>query len=59
MDVFSLAAADAAADPQDLPAYVPPTLERLGAWSALTLQQSVCTGDGCAMIESARVLNLV
>ncbi|HET7187309.1 MAG TPA: hypothetical protein VFI52_04110 [Gemmatimonadaceae bacterium] len=30
--------------------YVAPALQLLGEWRALTLQQSVCTGSGCAMI---------
>lgn len=32
-------------------AYVRPTLERLGTWRALTLQQSVCTGPGCDLLD--------
>lgn len=30
--------------------YVVPALEPLGEWRALTLQQSVCIGEGCALL---------
>jgi hypothetical protein len=36
---------DAAPAAERLP-YTPPTLERLGEWSALTLQQSIPIGPG-------------
>lgn len=34
--------------------YHPPRLERLGSWSALTLQQTVPIGPGGFLIDPAR-----